>query len=354
MKKTFLAFIIGLSGLASIYLITRSNNVSFNDKRVVTVRSNGQTIKLTADDINKAPTPRKRYKIGVLFPFIASPFWVNEAYGVLDQAKRVGVDVVWLSADGYANTDKQNNQIDDLVTQGVDAILLAATSNVGTIPAVNSAVKRGVPVFAHVTSSSTPSISAAVINDDLEIGRSQAEEMGKALQGKGNVAMLNGPPAADWATRRAEGFTEVIKSKYPLISVVTSKNGIPDRADAQKLSEDILTAFPNLRGIFTVADGMAMGAADAVTNAKLPGKVAITTASFSRESVPFILSGRITANVDENPVMMGRASINMVVNALNGIAVPKISLIPSPIITRDNIKSIKPSEQWAPEGWRLK
>jgi ABC-type sugar transport system substrate-binding protein len=300
------------------------------------------------------PKPARRYKIGVLFPFLASPFWVNEAYGVLDQTNKVGVDVVWLSADGYDNIDKQNGQIEALVVQRVDAILLGATSSTGTVPAVERAASQGIPIFAHVTSSNTDKVLSSVIDDDLNIGRQQGDFMGQVLGGKGSIAMLDGPAAADWSSRRVQGFKEVLRAKYPDIRVVAERNGIPDRADAQRLTEDILSANPRLDGIFTVADGMAMGAADAVSAAGRSNSITITTASFSRESLPYMAKGWIKLNVDENPVLMGRTAINNVVNGLNGGPIPKTIYVPNPARTVKDAQNVDPAKQWAPEGWTIK
>jgi ABC-type sugar transport system substrate-binding protein len=221
------------------------------------------------------------------------------------------------------------------------------------VPAVEQAVARGVPVFAHVTSSATDKVTAAVLDDDLKIGRRQGEYMAKALGGRGNVAMLDGPAAADWSLRRVQGFKEVL-AKYPDIRIVAERNGIPDRADAQRLAQDLLLAFSDLDGIFTVADGMAMGAADAAMHANRIERLTITTASFSRETVPYLEAGHIDVNVDENPVLMGRTAINVVIRALNGEAVPKVTYVPSPAITRENLANVDAKIQWAPEEWRLK
>jgi ribose transport system substrate-binding protein len=317
-------------------------------------RSNEQIMQLADGAAPTDPAPSRRYRIGVLFPFIAAPFWVNEAYGVLDQAKRVGVDVVWLSADGYDNIDKQNSQIEALVSQRVDAIILGATSSAGTVPAVERAVEKGIPVFAHVTSSATDRITAAVLDDDDAIGRRQAQFMGQALHGQGQVAMLSGPAAADWSSRRARSFKAVMAAEFPNIKIVAERHGIPDRADAQRLAEDLLVGFPDLAGLFAVADGMAMGAADAAIAAQRIDRITITTASFSRETVPYLTAGHIDVNVDENPVLMGRTALNTVVRALNGEAVPKITYVPSPAITRDKLAAVDEKTQWAPEDWHLK
>ena len=350
-NKTAAVFVLIVVLIVVGVLVWSANRTKQNQQSKITVLETAEHLQ---DGAQTDPKPARRYKIGVLFPFLASPFWVNEAYGILDQAKKVGVDVVWLSADGYDNIDKQNSQIEDLEVQRVDAILLAATSGTGTVPAVERAATHGFPVFAHVTSSNTNKVSSSVIDDDLSIGRQQGQFMGQALGGKGAVAMLDGPAAADWSSRRVQGFKEVLHNQFPGIQIVAERNGIPDRADAQRLTEDILTANRKLDGIFTVADGMAMGAADAVSTAGRSKSITITTASFSRETLPYMAKGLIKLNVDENPVLMGRTAINDVVNGLNGTPVPRTIYVPNPARNAQDAHDIDPAKQWAPDGWTLK
>jgi ribose transport system permease protein len=303
-----------------------------------------------------APPPlthaKRRYKIGVLYPFLAAPFWANEAYGVMDQAQKDGVDVIWLSADGYDNIGKQNSQIEDLAARGVDALLVAATSASGTVPAVDRAAAKGIPVFAHVTSTASNRIVSTVVDDDEGIGRQQARFMGQALHGHGRVAMLNGPAAGEWSIRRVRGFKAVMAAQYPGIVIVAEKFGIPDRSDAQRLTEDLLTSTPDLDGIFTVADSLGLGAVDAARNAGRLDKLVITTTAFSKESLPALKSGALKVNVDENPVLMGRLALDNVVRGLNGQPVPKMLYVPSPAMTGADLGKVD-ARHWAPDNWRL-
>lgn len=319
------------------------------------VQALSDTTRLSVADASApGPVPKRRYRLGVLFPFLAAPFWANEAYGVLDQAKELGVDVVWLSADGYDNIDKQTSQMEDLVSQKVDAILLAATSYTGTARAVDRARDAGIPVITHVTSSSSSGVVAAVLDDDEEIGREQARHMRQALQGTGEVVMLNGPAAAEWSSRRVAGFKAELARSFPNIRIVSEKFGIPDRADANRLAEDLIVTFPKIAGIFTVADGMAMGAVDALKRAGKQGKVIVTTASFSRETVPYIKNGFIAVNVDENPVLIGRTAVNTAVRYLNDGRAPKVVFVPNPSVTKETLGAVDSTKQWAPAGWRIR
>jgi ABC-type sugar transport system substrate-binding protein len=349
-KQTIAIVLLVVAASMAAFLFWRANSGPTGNQ--VSVRVTEDTVRLQKP-LAASPTPKRRYKVGVLFPFMASPFWVNEAYGVLNQAEKLGVDVVWLSADGYDNVDKQSAQLEDLATQKVDAILIAATNNTGVVPSVERVVVRGIPVFAHVTSAATKSISSSVVDDDLSIGQQQAQFMGQALKGKGAVAMLNGPAAADWASLRVKGFKQVMAQEFPGIKIVAERNGIPDRADAQRLTEDLLAANPGLSGLFSVADGMAMGAADAIVSAKRSG-IVVTTASFSQESLPYMAKGLIALNVDENPVLMGRAALDNVVRALNGEAVSRQIYVPNPAYSAAQASAVDSNGQWAPKGWTPK
>ncbi|OHX34362.1 hypothetical protein BJL95_16950 [Methylomonas sp. LWB] len=305
------------------------------------------------DVINVMPKPNKKYKVGVLFPMLAAPFWVNESYGVLDQAKKMGVDVIWYSADGYTNVDKQNSQIENLISQKVDAILIAPTSLTGNTPAIEKAILNGIKIFVHVTGSSAKGISGAVIADDYEIGQKQAEFVAKALNGSGKVIMLTGPSGAEWAINRAKAYKKYLADYAKNIVIVAERTGEPERVSSQKAIEDLLIKFNDVDAIYTAADGMAIGVTEVLNRSKPSKDVILTTASFSKESVPYILNGKISLNVDESPVLQGRTAMNALVYVLEGYTVPNTIVVPVPGIDKTELEKIDLTQTWAPEGYSL-
>lgn len=348
-----LVILVVLAGLALLaFLKTSGGPTNTVPQEQHAAAAETPPVYLPDDYKPEVTTANRRYKLGVLFPFLAAPFWVNEAYGIIDQAKLDGADVVWLSADGYDNIEAQNSQMENLITLKVDAILLAATSFNGTAPAVERAIAAGIPVLTHVTSSNSSKLAATVLADNTSIGRKQGEYLCKALGGRGTIAMLNGPAAADWSSDRVRGFKAELAAACPNVTVVTEKFGIPDRADAQRLASDILAAFPQLNGFFTVADGMGLGVTDAGKSVSRSGRLLITTASFSRETLPYVRSGAISVNVDESPVVTGRVVVNRAVALLNGEPIPKSTYVPIPAWLRDNVSGV-PNDHWAPDGWRI-
>jgi len=309
-------------------------------------------VALAEDYTLESVTPKRRYKIGVSFPFMAIPFWRNEAFGILDEAKKIGVDVVWYSADGYENIEKQSQQLEDLITQKVDAIVLAATSARGTVPAVEHAIANNIVVVNHVSPTDSAKVSAIVVSDDRLIGTRQGEAMCRLLPQGGNVAMLSGPAAAEWAGNRAGGFRDAIQKGCPNLKVVAERFTNPGRPEAQRETEDLLVAFQKLDGLFTVGDAMAMGAADAARAAKRKNMV-ITTAGFFEETRPYIDSGAIAVAIDESAVLNGRLALVRAVQVLNGEHPPRLTLVPTPVRTKESIASLATADIWAPSAWRI-
>src|SRR5262249_5709628 len=144
-----------------------------------------------------------------------------------------------------------------------------------------------------------------------------------------------------------------VKKQCPEVKSIAQRFGNPDRPEGQREGEDLITAFPNLNGLFTVGDQMAIGASDAIKAAGKAGQVRITTAGFFEESLPFIQSGAIDIAVDESAVLVGRLAVVRAVQVLNGTVPPRITILPTPVRTRENIKGLDTSAIWAPSKWRL-
>ena len=131
----------------------------------------------------------------------------------------------------------------------------------------------------------------------------------------------------------------------------------PNIEAPQKIMDDLLQTFPDMQFCYTAADGMSMGAANAVRAARKRGQVVITTASFSPEGADYLKKGHISLDVGESSILLGAWAIDVAVKALNGEKYPELVYCPNPPFTKENMddpefaKYIK--YQWAPKGWRV-
>jgi len=303
------------------------------------------------------PTPNKKYTIGVCVPMMGAPFWRNTSYGVFSQAEKLNLELLYYDAGGFAYLEKQIKQVEDLIERKADAIIICAISSKGTIEVMERAASKGIVAMNFVSRTYSDKIASAVLDDDYRIGSIEAEYVGKKLNGKGKGIMLSGPAGVDWAMNRAKGFRETLAKKYPGIKVLAEKWCEPNIAVPQKIMDDLLLTFPNMQFCYAAADGMSMGAANAVRAARKLGQVLITTASFSPEGADYLKKGYISMNVGESPILEGSWAIDVAVKILNGEKYPKLVYVPNPPFTKENMdkpeftKYIK--YQWAPKGWRV-
>ncbi len=300
----------------------------------------------------RPPRPSKQYTIGVLIPHLSNPHFVGQAYGYIDEAQQLGAKVILLEAGGYQYVDKQVSQMEDLVANKVDAIILVATNAAGTVGAVEQAAAAGIPVVNCNVMTASDKVVSRIRSDDEVIGQMQADFMGKALRGKGNVVMLRGPPGTSWAEIRGNSFKKELAAKYPAVKVVGEQYIQSTPADGLKLMEDFIQTYPQIDGVFNGADTMAIGAAQAVLAAGKKGKIVITTTDFQPDAEKFVRDGVITAAVVQQTVIIGRWGIRAAINHLEKRPVPKTLGTPLLLVTRDNLGSVDLRGVRAPDGWK--
>lgn len=329
------------------------NNTAQTKQDQNTITSNPWADAVQVGSLTPPAKANKQYTIGVLIPNLRDPYWVAQAYGFFDEAEKYGAKVTLLDAGGYANIDKQVNQINDLVVRKVDAIALAAVSAQGTANAVDEAVKAGIPVLNMVTMTDSKNVKVRVAPADWDLGAVQAEFIGEKLGGKGKVVMLNGPAGATWSMTRYAGFKATLKEKYPEIKILGDRWTEMDRAVALNTMEDFLQRFPDLNAVYTPSDLIGCGAADAVKAAGKKGQIIVTTGSYSRESDAFVKDGLIQMAAGEQTVLIGRWTTRAAIGILNGDSWPSIIQQPLQKITLENISKFDSATEFSPVGWSV-
>ena len=140
--------------------------------------------------------------IGFALPDLADPFWVSGAYGVADEASKLGVTVIKLNAGGDANASQQIAQIQDLIQRQVGAIIVGATNGDAVKAIVERAIAQGIPVIGFSSPPNTDKLASIISADHYDMGRLQAQCLAEAIGGEGEVAMIGGPSGQAWADLR--------------------------------------------------------------------------------------------------------------------------------------------------------
>jgi ribose transport system substrate-binding protein len=307
-----------------------------------------------ADDelIKRPPKPTKSYTIGVLEPNMAIPHFVAQAYGFVDEAEKLGMKVIMYDAGEHKNVAKQVSQMEDLIANKVDVICIVPGTTVTAMAQIDQAVAAGIPVVNVNIMSENQKVLGRIRSDDYEQGRLQGEFIAKALNGKGNVVMMNGVSGNSAFINRAKGFREYV-AKYPDIKIL-SEQWTPNATDrGLKLMEDWSQTFPKIDAVFSGADRLAIGAAQALrAQGKKPGDVVITTVDYNDDTERFVREGWISAAMAQSPVLMGRWGVRVALAALQKQPIPEKLFTPNFVMTKGNADTVDLTLIRQPKGWR--
>ncbi|MBT2701477.1 substrate-binding domain-containing protein, partial [Bacillus sp. ISL-40] len=175
---------------------------------------------------NKEQKGDKKLTIGLTVGTLANPFFVAMSKGVEEAGKELSAEVFVESAE--YDLAKQTSQIENFITKKVDVILLNAVDTKGIAAAVQQAKDAGIPVIA-VDTNAEGGVDATVTSDNYQAGKLAGEYVIEQLGGKGNIAIIDGPPVSA-VTDRIKGFEEAIKDSK--IKIVAKQNGEGNREKA--------------------------------------------------------------------------------------------------------------------------
>lgn len=290
--------------------------------------------------------------IGFSAPDLSNSFWVSMAYGIEEEAEKQGVEVVMLNAGGDANANQQISQLQDLVQRRVDAVIVGATNGDAVRSVVDQAAAQDIPVVGVSSIPNSDRIVSAVTADHAGMGKIQAECLGEALGGKGEVGMLAGPAGQSWADDRAEGFRETLRAEYPGIKVVTESRLADNRNSSLTTMEDWLQRFPNLDGVYTATDDIGAGAVDAIGAGGKGEDVRVTSSNFSPAAERLLREGSFECVSVQKIVEQGREAVRQAVKASRDEPVERNVVTSVLKLTEDNIGKTDLDAIRAPEGYK--
>jgi protein TorT len=307
-------------------------------------------------DTFTVPKPSKKYVIGVSFPHFKDPYWIAEAYGVQQQAKKLGVEVRIQGAKGYGDTATQMQHLDTYMTQNVDGMIVGAVDSKGIAPAADRAWDQGIPVvYANAIADSKRSMG--VYTDDDLAGVRQAQYIAKK-DPNAQVIAFCGPPGVIWPKLRCEGFVRELKAKAPNAKVLAMKYHDMDRAKIADIASNTLQAFPQTTWVYNSSDLQAKGVIDALrAQGKKPGEVKITNLTIGEELFDLFKQGWITYGLSERAVLQGQLAVDMLVMTLEGEKPPASWAIDLPGYesTPKDIARFEEGEDalnWSPKDYR--
>lgn len=235
-----------------------------------------------------------------------------------------------------ADVNKQSNDIEDLIAQGVDAIVILPLEGSPLTPAAKSVLDAGIPLVNFDRELDDQAYTALVKGDNVGIGTNGAAWLVDKLDGSGNVFMLSGPPVSV-TTQRDNGFREGIEGTD--IEVVGLQDGGYQREKGYTVMQNALVANPEIDAIFAIDDEMALGALQAVKEAGRDDIKYITGAGGEKNFFEAIMEEDDIemATFLYSPQMIQDA-IAVAIDIVNGEDYEEVTVIPAARVDRSNVE----------------
>ncbi len=275
--------------------------------------------------------------IGVVPKATSHLFFVSVHAGVTAAAHDLHVDVLWNGPQQETDYARQIEIVDSMITQQVSAIAISATDQEALVAPVERAIRAGIPVTVFDSAVNVSDYVSFIATDNYAAGCTGARTLAGFIGGRGKVAMVMQKPGGTSTVLREQGFDATITKEFPQIQVAARQYGMADPARSRAAAEDILTAHPDLAGIFASSEAASLGSIQAIKNRSLAGKVKLVTFDFSKAHVDALRDGTINAMLVQNPYQLGYQSVKSLVDKLNGQTPPKKMELPVRIIQKADL-----------------
>lgn len=271
----------------------------------------GQAKVVDYSPLEKAAKP---WNVCVLFPHMKDTFWVAVDYGVVQEARRLGINMTLYQAGGYVNLPKQLSQFDDCLAGNFDAIVVGPISEAGLMREFKKGMASGKPIILTVNPAPNAQVTSKMYVDFVTMGEQTGDYLVNYLNGKqANVGAFPGPAGSGWAEQFLAGFKKAV-SGHSNIKILTEKFGDSGVAVQLGLIQNALQAFPNMNVIWGCAPA-AEAAIGAIAEAGR--KNVLVESSYEDEAMlDDLKSGQILGFSTQYPVLEGAVAIDTAVRAL--------------------------------------
>lgn len=236
--------------------------------------------------------------------------------------------------DAKSDANTQFNQIQDFITQQVDAIVMCPVNSSGLENAIELAVGADIPVFTMDVRT-----EGAIVNhvgiDNYAGGQLAADYAAELLDGVGEVSIIGYDEVSSCADRTA-GFLDQIAAKYPDMKVVDNQNCSGNAEKAANIMQDMILKNPDLKLVFGVGDPFALGALQSISAAQ--EDILVIGFDGSAEAMDEIRTGGLfKATVWDNPTMLGELCLENVAAYFAGEEVPELYEYPPRMLDITNV-----------------
>lgn len=288
----------------------------------------------------------RTWVIGLSQEGLDHPFMITQRKQIMEAASKYP-NVKVIATDGQGNVAKQVAGIEDMLAQGIDLLMVQAAKAEGLRQALDKVYERGIPfMFVGKPIYGTKAVTMVTMDNKLigqQVGQYIVDYLQKKYgEPKGNVVILEGIPGDETSIMRVGGAHEII-DKYPKIKVVAQQPAHYRRPQAVNVMQNILQANPpgTIDVVFAANGEMALGAIQAIKDAGRLKEMIVLGIDGQKEELDAIRAGEEAATWQYKPC--GTEGFEIAIKILKGEKVPEAVIVPSQMITKENVDQFEPS-----------
>jgi len=250
-------------------------------------------------------------------------FWQTVHAGAVKAAREHGYQVEWNAPTLEVDASRQIEIVESMVNRRLAGIVLAPVDRKALVSVVERAAREGIPVSIFDSAIDSSQRISYVATNNEEGGRIAARRLGERIGGKGKVAVIGFMPGSASTMEREAGFEDEMRKRFPGVQLLGIRFGMADRARAMSETENLLTAHPDLAGLFADNESSSTGAVQALKS-RNARRVALVAFDASDHLVRDCEEGWIDALVVQDPFRMGYESTRAVIQKRRGESVTPV------------------------------
>ena len=296
----------------------------------------------------------RQKRIGVIPKATSHLFFVSVHAGVDQAARDFHIDTLWNGPSDETDHQRQIQIVDAMVAQGVDAIAISATDERALVGPLERAIKAGIPVTVFDSAVNFEEYVSFIATDNHEAGCTAARKLAALIGERGEVGMVMQKPGGTSTGLRETGFEETLVGEFRAVKLVARQYGMSDPARSRSAAENILTAHPELDGMFASSEAASIGAIQAIESRGLTGKVKLITFDSSDLHIEALKKGTINMMLVQDPFRIGYEAVKSLAEKLNGGTPQRHMDLPARQITKADLDTPEVKALLFPEWMRKK
>ncbi len=283
----------------------------------------------------------KKIKIGVSLASFNDTFILSLKNDIDSYVKSTYSDEVELVfADAEDDYKIQFGQVENFITQEVDAVIIVPVNTDDTAPITSICEEAETSVvYLNRKPRKLGAYALYIGSDEKEAGKLQGEYIAKLLNGKGNIAILMGPLDMEATFRRTEGVEEIIEN-YPDMKIVKKQTGNWKKSLSKYIIKNWFDNDNEIDAIISNNDSMAIGAIRYLESTGKFNETKVVGIDATREAVAELESGAMSATVFQNSKKQAKAALDKTVKTVKGKKVKQITWIPFQLVTKETYGGI--------------